>query len=62
MHMFDLSAANTFFQPKRNCSNATYLAPKNDNELANADQQYVGSKVKPDIKVKHTWTQCRDCN
>ena len=50
MRMFNLCAANTFFKPKRNCSNATYLAPDNSDGITSADQEFVGRKTK--VKYK----------
>ena len=50
MRMFNLCAANTFFKPKKNCSNATYLAPDNSHGITTADQEFVGRKVKARYK------------
>ena len=50
MRIFNLCAVNTYFKPKKNCSNATYLAPKISNEISTAGQQYVGRKVSAKYK------------
>ena len=44
MRMFNLCAANTYFKPKKNCNNTTYLAPKTSDEISTAGQQYVGRR------------------
>ena len=55
MHMHELTAANTLFEPKHNSALYTFLQTKREGVTAHSDLgEYVGNKVK--VKFRNKWT------